>query len=109
MDPGAYSARGDSKTAVKAAVEAIRLTKSTDGSITHDNAQLAIDELSDILDERLYYGENGVVGMGALLSATANALTNVTTTTMSTATSVLKASKDAATTIGADAVPEIID
>ena len=47
--------------------------------------------------------------MGALLSATANALTNVTTTTMSTAKSVLKASKDAATTIGADAVPEIVD
>ena len=90
-----------SKTAVRTAVEAIRLTKSTDGSITHDNAQLAIDELTNILDERLYYGENGVVGMGALLSAGSNALTSVTTTDMSNAASVLKASKKAAATIGA--------
>ena len=85
------------------------VTKSTDGSITHDNAQLAIDELVNILDERLYYGENGIVGMGALLFAGANALTNVTTTSMSIAASVLKASKDAAATIGTNAVPEIVD
>ena len=109
MDPRAFLARGDSKTAVKTAVEAIRLTKSTDGSITHDNAQLAMDELANILDERLYYGEDGVVGMGELLSATTNALTSVTTTSMSTATSVLKAAKDAARLISADAVPEIVD
>ena len=109
MDPGAFSARGDSKTAVRTAVEAIRLTKTADGSITHDNAQLAIDELTNILDERLYYGENGVVGMGALLSAGSNALTSVTTTDMSNAASVLKASKEAAAAIGANVTPEIVD
>ena len=109
MDPGAFSVRGDSKKAVRNAVEVIRVAKSADGSISHDNAQLCIDKLSNILDERIYYGADGVVGMGGLLSAATNTLTAITTTDMSTAASVLKALKDAAAAAGANVLPEIAD
>ena len=103
MDPGAFSVRGDSKKAVRDAVEAIRVTKSADESISHDNVQLCIDELANILDERLYLGADGVVGMGGLLSASNNTLNTITTKDMSTASSVLKVSKDASATAGGNA------
>lgn len=64
--------------------------------ISHDNAQLCINALTSILNERLYYGADSVVGMGGLLSQTFNSLTTITTTYMATASTILKASKDAA-------------
>ena len=48
MDPSVFLARGVSKKAVRNAVEAIRVTKSADGSISHDNAQRCVNELTNI-------------------------------------------------------------
>ena len=47
-DPGVFSARGVSKKAVRDAMEAIRVAKSADGSISHDDAQRCVDELAHI-------------------------------------------------------------
>ena len=48
MDPGAFSARGVSKTTVHDAIEAIRMAKASDGSISRDSAQRCADELRTI-------------------------------------------------------------
>ena len=48
MGPGAFSARGVSKTTVRNAVEAIRMATASDGSISRGSARRCADELRTI-------------------------------------------------------------
>ena len=114
MDSGAFLVQVEAKKAAKGALEAIKLVKSTDWTVSYTNAQLCINELTNTLTKRLYSDTDGVVDMSGLLDApveheddgmSENTLTSIRTANMTTAKSVLRASKDAAVD---DNEPEIV-
>ena len=106
MYSATFKIRGETKGSLQASIETLTLVKNANGSYTHENAQIFIDDVGVILEAQFYNSDDGLHDMiGLLTGAPANSLTTIKATSSSTRATVLAASKAAAATISTTLAP----